>query len=92
MQIIYIMDVYELIDNELNHIDYQSMTSRAKRSSKRNLIKLYNSMQDTALSNMKTNIILKCKCYDILNMMYFIQTYLIVFTGMVTFFYFIKVY
>jgi hypothetical protein len=80
-----------MIDNELSHVDYQSMTSRAKRSSKRNLIKLYNSLQDTTLSNMKTNIILKCKCYNIINMMYFIQTYLIVFTGMVTLFYFIKV-
>jgi hypothetical protein len=80
-----------MIDNELSHVDYQSMTSRAKRSSKRNLIKLYNSLQDTTLSNMKTHIILKCKCYNIINMMYFIQTYLIVFTGMVILFYFIKV-
>ena len=60
-----------MIDNELSHVDYQSMTSRAKRSSKRNLIKLYNSLQDTTLSNMKTHIILKCKFYNIINSVFF---------------------
>lgn len=51
------MELYDLIDNELNDVLYQSLNDREKRLCKRNLIKLCETLQDTHTENINTIIL-----------------------------------
>lgn len=54
------LSIYEMIDNELSNVLYQSMTERDKRLCKRNLVKMYEELQAN-MDNTINTIILDAK-------------------------------
>jgi len=54
------LSIYEMIDNELSNVLYQSMNERDKRLCKRNLVKMYEELQEN-MDNTINTIILDTK-------------------------------
>lgn len=80
-----------LIENELNDLPYENMSNRTKRYCKRNLIKLYSSLQNrnTIPDPNHYNVIIH-DYYNIRKFVLFVHAYFVLITLFFMYFFFLK--